>query len=313
VLQGHTSEVTAVAFSPDSRLLVSASGDSTVRFWDPSTGRSRSILKPSGQKPSAFSFLSLAFHPRGRLLAAGALDGTIDLVDVRAGRRVHRWEGQGIVCSLAFSPDGRLLASAEAPGLAAADVLPIRVREAATGRLVRVLKGGKGWASSVRFSPDGRFLAAADSDGIRLWDVESGRTHRMVKGHENAYVLAYSPDGQFLATRAVGESVRLWEAGTGQVLREVREPTPLSAMTSTGAVFAMGDAMDTITFTPDSQWLVWGDVDRQVHLWNVRAGYAGPVLKGHTSFVSTVAVSGDSQLLASGSWDGTIRLWKLGR
>ncbi len=84
----HVSPVNAVAFSPDGRLLVSASADHSVRLWDLVTGKPLRILVGH----SAW-VLGIDFSPDGRLLASGAEDKTLRLWDPATGKRLHTLEG----------------------------------------------------------------------------------------------------------------------------------------------------------------------------------------------------------------------------
>ena len=107
-LEGHTDQVNAVAFSPDSLLLASASNDRTVRLWNPSTGQE--VQKLEGHTDSVWAVI---FSSDGSLLASASSDRTVRLWNPSTGQEVQKLEGHtNRVHTVAFSSDGSLLASA---------------------------------------------------------------------------------------------------------------------------------------------------------------------------------------------------------
>ncbi|KAH7398227.1 hypothetical protein BKA66DRAFT_483359 [Pyrenochaeta sp. MPI-SDFR-AT-0127] len=105
VLEGHTSGVTSIAFSPDGQLVASGSHDETVRLWEVATGSCRSVLEGHTD-----GVTSIAFSPVGQLVASGSYDETVRLWEVATGSCRSVLEGHtSRVTSIAFSPDGQYL------------------------------------------------------------------------------------------------------------------------------------------------------------------------------------------------------------
>ncbi|WP_437682868.1 pentapeptide repeat-containing protein [Sorangium sp. So ce131] len=156
------------------------------------------------------------------------------------------------------------------------------------------VQGSRG--NAVAISPDGTLLASAHASWIVLWDMATGTALRRFNGHADWVTsIAFSRDGDTLASGSEDFTVRLWDVATGNVLCVLKGHT--SYVTS-------------VAFSRDGEMLASGSSDATVRLWQVATFGPLRVLRGHLKAVMTVAFSPDGEMVASGSEDTSIRLWK---
>lgn len=265
------------------RLLASACNDHTIRVWDIDTGTLQHTLK-------CHSVESVAFSHHSQLLASGSLDRTIKLWDVHTGTLRQTLEGHShYVESVTFSHDDRLLASAS-------DDSTIKLWDTKTGVLQQTLMGDRNRVLSVAFSPDDLLLASA-SDGrtVRLWNMaggEGGALQQTLKDHcSKTLSVAFSYNGRLLACASEDHTIKLWDTDA---------ITPQRPYQSGSDDVSCG----LVVFSHDSKLLASAYTDGTIKLWDTGTGVIQQTLKAHFTQSWELALSNNSQFLASASWSG---------
>ena len=244
-IKAHKREIKAIAFSPDSQLLVSAGEDEVVKFWNPRTGKLLHTLSRNHKH----GIFSLAFRQDG-LLASGSWDKCINLWDTHQLANQRTLQGhKSPVWALAFSPDGQILASG-------ADDNTARLWHPDTGELIDVLEGHKHGVYALAFSPDGKILATGSWDQtICLWNVSDGECFKILKGHKaSVWQLQFTADNRHLISSADDKLIHIWD---------------LENHTLRLALPGHRDGIYGLDMSPIQPILASGSWDKTVRLWNV--------------------------------------------
>ncbi len=292
---GSGAEVSAVAFSPDSKTLAAASvnwGD-TIYLWNLATRERTAALTD----PDGVGVTGLAFDPRGSILAAADSLGDVCLFNLGTRKRIATL-GIGVNPNndsdneVVFSPDGD----------AVADIYydDIYVWQTATGRTAAVLhEPGVRGIKSVAFSPDGKTVAAAVLNGrVYLWDTATRALAFTVHdpGSQGVESVTFSPDGKTLAAADYNGNIYLWDTASRTITATLH-----------------GDGSENagpIAFSPDGRTLA--EAGSATQLWDTATGTHLAILQDPGSQgVYGVAFSPDGKTLAVADGNGSTYLWDM--
>ncbi|GAB1525253.1 hypothetical protein RhiTH_008411 [Rhizoctonia solani] len=335
LFNAHQSPAWSIAFSPNSKHLVTGHDSGKLCVWSLHDG----TATYSSPKAQNIRITSIGFSPLGDKLVTASRD-----------RRVYIWDVENCysnpcllgthdhyVSSAVFSPDGTRVAScsrdctvkmwnalhstsfhssysnAPTKGVRSVAISPDGSRIAAAGEdkaiymfntyngtaALQPLVAHAGAINSVAFSLDGRYLASGgDYNDMCLWDATSGKLlSGLVVGHEKIiWSVSFSPDSRHLVSASWDKTIRMWYVGCG-------------TLASTDLVGVHKDAVNSAEFSLDGKHIVSGCHDRKIRMWDSQTlslVFRPFGSRWHKGAIRSVTFSPDGRLIASGSEDGAI-------
>ncbi|XP_010842346.1 PREDICTED: WD repeat-containing protein 38 [Bison bison bison] len=235
---------------------------------------------------------SSAFSPDGQRLLTASEDGCVYGWETQSGRLLWRLRGhKGPVRFCRFSPDGRLFASTSCDRT-------VRLWDAADAKCLQVLKGHQRSVETVSFSHDSKQLASGGWDKrVMLWEVQSGQVLRHFVGHRDSVQSSdFAPSSDCLATGSWDSTIRMWDlrAGTPGIFHQELE--------------GHRGNISCLCYSP-SGLLASGSWDKTIHIWKPSTRSLLIQLKGHITWVKSIAFSPDGQQLASAGYSHMVKVW----
>jgi len=308
---GHSKKVEGVSFSPDGKLIASASEDQTIKIWN----QHGLLLKTV---PGHKTWVNkISFSPDGKLIATASSDKTVKLwhlecipqkgdsclqVNVTLLKtldKTHNGHSERVT-DVSFSPDGNSLVTASQDS-----TIKIWSRDGVLQNTISVQTNISNKSDNsesngfwgVAFSPDGTVIAAAHEDKtVKLFNKE-GTLLQTFKGHTNRVrSVSFSPDSRLIASGSDDNTAIIWQRD-GKLLKSLE---------------GHKSHVNRVKFSPDNKLIATvsdGDSEN-VKLWAID-GTLLTTFNGHKDRVKDVSFSPDGKILATASWDNTIRLWNL--
>ncbi len=261
-LKGHIKRIGSVSFSPDGKTIASASVDNTVKLWNINSAKGIKTLTGYTARVN-----NISFSPDGKTLAVASDNNTVKLWDINSGKGVKKLKKHTKrVNHLSFSLDSKILASASLDDT-------VKLWNANTGREIKTLWGYKSLVRfsstvgskilfeafsecSVSFSNDAKtFAVTSDDNMVKLWDVNSSRELKTLKGH-TMFVrdITFSPDSKTLASASADRTVKLWDINSGKEIKTLE---------------GHASNVNSVSFSPDGKTLASASGDKTIVLWNL--------------------------------------------
>lgn len=285
LIPGST-KVECCHFSFDGKLLATGGHDKKVVLWCTETFTPKSTLEEHSQ-----TITDVRFHRSMPRLATSSADKTVRVWDAdNPGYSLRNFAGHSaIVTSLDFHPIKEdLICSCDANG-------EIRYWSIQNGSCTRVFKGGM---TQVRFQPyHGRYLAAAAEKVVSIFDVETQACKLKLQGHKNRVSsLCWDSSGEYLAS--VSEDVvKVWAFGPGSKGELIHE------------LNCSGNEFRSCVFHPTYTSLLVIGCYKSLELWNMTENKM-MTLPAHDNVITSLTVSNVTNLVASGSHDSRVKIWK---
>ncbi|MBI4510176.1 MAG: protein kinase [Deltaproteobacteria bacterium] len=283
LLPGHEGGASNVAFSSDSRHLVTSGFDGAVKLWEIPGGKL--VRTMTGHKAEV---IRAAFSPDGTRIVTASWDNTAKVWDAGSGALVCNALGhQDKVDWAEFSPDGRRILTASSDKTA-------RIWDAADGRRLVTLEGHAGKIFQARFTKNGERVITTSWDGsARIFDAMSGKKVGVIPGH--ASPLAWTelaPDDTVAVTASWDGTAMIWDLAPKALILSARHPARVL----------------TASFDPQAKRFVTGSEDHAIRAWDATSG---TLLWSsmHKGIVDHVEYSPDGTRVLSASRDGTARIW----
>ncbi len=279
--------VTASAFNADASILAS-SGYHEILLWKTADG---SLLRRVTNV--AERVYDLKFSQDGTQLAVAAGTpgqlGEVKIFSTADGKHLQTLvRTNDALFAVAYSPDGRHVATGGADRT-------VYIVEISSGKIVQQIEDHSDWVMDVNWSPDGQQLVSASRDQTaKVFDVASGQTLASFGGHGDAvYTAAFLADGNSVVSAGSDRQARVWNVADAKEIRKIG---------------GFGSDIFRLTVTPENH-LLTASADRNAREHNLADGKVIRTFAGHKDWVYTLSYNVQKKLIATGSYDGEIRVW----
>ncbi|MEM6614251.1 MAG: WD40 repeat domain-containing protein, partial [Cyanobacteria bacterium P01_C01_bin.72] len=249
-LPGHQKTISQISYSPDGKLIASASWDQTIKLWNPETGKVVASLDHQA------AVNTIAFSSDRQSLISGTEDNLIyiwniaDLAQPRVAKTLSKHTDS--IKTVALSTDGKLIASAGYD-----KTINLWTIE---GELLQTIDAHDLAITSLAFTPDGKILASASWDNtLKLWSIDdAGKSHRLLHtlaGHQDGVTtISLNATGTVLASGSGDRQIKLWNIKTGELIKNLRGHT---------------SQINSLAFSSNDRAIISGEAQQGLFRWNL--------------------------------------------
>ena len=294
----------AVAYRPGHDQVAIGTIDGRVFLWESNAGRSRLVRQFRLHTGLVWG---ASFTPDGSSLATAGSDGTVKIVDAESGTLSPADMTRSFESSvsgtrtLRFAPDEGPLIIHNQTRVAFHDPISGRELPRPGGLLERF---GDGWMDATAVSADCRQIVFGARDGrLRVVDAVTGELEKRIPEDDESChrgeirLIALSRDGRIIASADAKKSIRLWDAATGKLLREIKAEG--------------GDTSNVLEFDPQASLLVSLYGSHKMQVWDTQSGESVAEIEGDRPYSVTFWEDGSRMLV--GGFFGVINVWEVGR
>jgi len=309
---GHSSRVTALAWSPNGKWIASASYDRTVQLWDTTNGKQLLTYKEHRNRVNA-----LGWSPDNMRLASASDDGTVRIWNPTTGTTLFTYQGHsGPVNALSWSPFLSTYSGGLPSHIASAGAdKTVHVWDATTGIVQYIFRNHSDALHAVAWSPDRKHIASAGEDrNVLLWYpvkeppkksffntltsiLSTQRDVLPLRGHEGRVnSIAWSSDSRYIASASSDQRILIHDAVTGTTLYSYGSRSK--------------GMKNCVSWSPNGKHLASGGNDKTVDIWSMATKKVSFTYHGHIGYVTAVVWSPDGTRIASAGVDRTIQVWQ---
>jgi len=257
------SEIRTVAFSPNGKIFLSASGDGLIKLWETSSG---SLLQTFKGHKNLIVDAKFSPDPEFSMIISGSNDHNVKLWDRQTGNLLQSYTGHtGGINTVSFSDDMSLILSGADDGTG-------RIWDRKTCKVILTIVAHHAPVWQFCLSPDETMILSCGEDSkVKLWEKQSGNLIRSFEGHtRSAYCCTFNGDGKVIISGSSDYTIKLWETATGNLIKTLK---------------GHNGSVRSVLFSRDETLILSSAGDNKIKIWDRNSGLALKTFEKHTQAV----------------------------